>query len=193
MSYSLVYGRNPRDNCITVGSLITSDVQYQRYPELSAKINEKFFDGGMFAPKSFLSLFSLEIPEIDKKQHEDEKGQSYFNIGKRISVGAVIGIIESIPVIGSAIAVLTTLGHLIGMLHAYASLDKIVIEKNRDNSVVNYQDVLEHAIAFTVQQNQLVASLLSLIPLIKPIVRLAQGILYLKQSADPPALELPSS
>ena len=95
---------------------------------------------------------------------------------------------EGIPVIGSAIAAIKTLFHLFGMLASYCELKRAVKDLNstiRNDYNVNRgascsvtSKVFAAAIDYTVHQNHLVGSLLSLIPLVKPTIRIAQGIIY---------------
>ena len=78
----------------------------------------------------------------------------------------------------------------LGAIHSYSKLKAAVkdlqsVQKSDIPSrYLKTKEVLEYAIAYTVHQNQLIASLLSLIPLVKPIVRLTQGIIYDIQERD---------
>jgi hypothetical protein len=99
-----------------------------------------------------------------------------------------MGFVEGIPIIGSAIAALKTIYHLFGMLSSYSTLKKAVKKLNatersdynvgRGASCHYTKKVFEAAIDYTVHQNHLVGSLLSLIPFVKPITRIAQRVIF---------------
>ena len=101
--------------------------------------------------------------------------------------------------IGSAIAAINTLYHFFGMLSSYSTLKKAVKYLNatersdfnvgRGASCVATEKVFAATIDYTVHQNLLVGSLLSLIPLLKPIVRIAQGIIFNVKMSSVPSQE----
>lgn len=188
MSFNLVYGKQQQSNFLDAGEALAVDVGQGKFFDISRKLNNAFFGGGVFAPKSFTSLSSVNIPVNPTYIAHETDGHSYITIGKKISFSAVIGFVEGIPVIGSAIAAIKTIYHLFGMLSSYSTLKKAVKNLNntersdfnvgRGASCVATEKVFAAAIDYTVHQNNLIGSLLSLIPLVKPIIRLSQGTIF---------------
>lgn len=188
MSLNLIYGKQLQSNFLDAGEVLAKDVAQGRLFDISKKLNNAFFDGEVFTPKSFTSLASVNIPNNPALTEVELDGQSYITIRKQISFSAVMGFVEGIPVIGSAIAAIKTIYHLFGMLSSYSSLKRAVknlnetersdINVGRGASCVATEKVFAAAIDYTVHQNHLVGSLLSLIPLVKPIIRITQGAIF---------------
>ena len=198
MALNLVYGKQQESNFLDAGEAIAEDVAQGKFFEISKKLNNAFFDGGVFTPKSFASLASINIPKnpthrsYELELDIDDHYHCYITIGKKTSFSAVMGFVEGIPVIGSAIAALKTIYHLFGMLSSYTTLKKAVKELNdtersdynigRGASCHYTKKVFEAAIDYTVHQNHLIGSLMSLIPFVKPITRIAQGVIFNAQA-----------
>lgn len=142
------------------------------------KINYAFFEGGVFDPKSFSALTSTGMPSglINERSGPSCSIRREVEFTKIESFSAVLGYVEAIPVIGSALAVIGVIGHLFGMWSAHESLDRAVQQlKNDDQSL---RDVFGAAVDYTVHYNHLMGSLVSIIPFAKPCIRLVQGALY---------------
>lgn len=197
MSFSLVYGRQSENTFFDSCQAIAKDVENGSPLKISKKINDVFFGGSALAPKSFEALFSSDIPGEPGGTFTDQRNITYITISRQTyrdtphsaNVGIadgmpVVGILEGIPVIGSAIAAVKALYHLFGMLNSYSKLRSAVKElksADKNNHTAYFPKttrVFKQAVAYTAHQNHLVASLLGLVPLVKPIVRLAQGIIY---------------
>lgn len=188
MSLNLIYGKQRHFDFLDAGEIIAKDVSQGKFFEISKKINHVFFEGGIFDPKSFESLFSIYIPERTTCVIYEPNGHSYIIIKKKTSYSAVMGFVEGIPIVGSPIAAINTIYHLFGMLSSRSTLKKAVKNLNsiertdynvrRGASSYYTEKVFAAAIDCTVHPNYLVGSLLSIIPLVKPIVRLAQGVIY---------------
>jgi hypothetical protein len=187
MNLNLVYGKQLESNYLDAGETIAKEVTSGGYFGVSIKINDTFFGGGPLKPKTFAQINSVIIPK-SPCYIENLNGHGYITIRKAVSISAVLGFVEGIPVIGSAIAIIKGLGHLYGMIASYSALKKAIKELNdterndfnvgRGASCYYTHKVFEAAIAYTNHQNQLVGSVLSLIPFVKPIVRIAQAAIY---------------
>lgn len=187
MSLNLVYGKQLQSNFLDAGEDIAKDVEQGKIFDTSKKLNHAFFGGGVFAPKSFAVMLSEDIPK-KPCYIERTRDHSYITIQLSRSLSAKMGLIEGIPLIGSAIAAIKILYHLFGMLSSYSSLKRAVkhlneTERNdfnvgRGASCVFTSKVFAKAIKYTVHQNHLVGSLLSLIPFVKPIIRITQGVIF---------------
>ena len=184
----ITYGWCSHDSYIDAGEAITQDFDQGNMSSVVEKINAAFFQGGVFAAKSFSDLASVEMPEHPFCiSNIDGRGRG-VEIGKQTSTSAVLGYIEAIPVIGSVLAIINAIGHLFYMLSSYQALKRAVVElKAMERNDYNmgrgacayYTDkVFDAAVDYTVHRNHLIGSLLSIIPFAKPIIRLAQGSLY---------------
>lgn len=188
MSLNLVYGKQLESNYLDAGDAIVKEMNQGSCFRVSKMINESLFGGGPLAPKEFLQILTIDIPKAPYYHHQIIEDKTFITIEKVISTDAVIGYLEGIPVIGSAIAAINAVGHLFGLLFSYLTLKNAVkahakTERNdfnvgRGACLKTTNRVFTAAVAYTNHQNQLVGSLLSLIPFVKPIVRIAQGTIY---------------
>lgn len=181
------YGWNLHDDYIDAGEEIVQDFDDRKISRIVEKINNTFFDGAVFDIKDFSSLLSVHIPRHPWVIMNDERGRC-IEIKKQVSISALLGYIEAIPVIGSALAIINSIGHLFYMLVYYRALKHAIvqlkaIERNEHNmrrgaSCHFTGKVFDAAVAYSVHRNHLAGSLLSIVPLAKPIVRFAQGALH---------------
>lgn len=152
-------------------------VHDNKFFEVSRKINDTFFDGCPLAPKSFKSMASMNVP----RRPPQNLGNNvvYIEFREDISLGGILGFIEAAPLIGSAIAAVHALGELYCTIISYLKLDDAV--RHFDYSIERSEKmdkIFDSAVAATMHQNRLIGSLLGLIPLVKPVVRASQGILF---------------
>lgn len=187
MPFNLVYGKQLDSHYLDAGAAIALDVTEGKFLGVSEKINNAFFGGGALTPKSFTQLTSLEIPDVPAVRDNFPEEQRYITIKSQISFSAVMGYVESIPLIGSAIAIINSHFQLFAMLSSYTTLKRnvTILNDTLRNSPTNPSDmtyktslVVAASIDYTVHQNHLIGSLLSIIPLVKPMMRVAQGILF---------------
>lgn len=186
------YPMLPESLYLEAGFEIANDVTQGKISQVSKKVNNLFFDGGVFTPKSFASLVSFYVPKAPN-QRLNMQGHLHIIIRKQRSLNGLVGFAEGIPFIGSAIAALNAIYHLFGLCLSRSKLKKTVkslnnIERNdynlgRGAITVGTNKVFTEAINYTVHKNRLIGSLLSLIPFIKPIVRLTQGTIFKRTRA----------
>lgn len=190
MGLNIHYGDNLESVFLQAGETIAKDVEKGKYFEVSKKINQSFFGGGQFAPKSMKTLASVNIPDYHIRVVDCTKKKcpvyAYVKIRKKISLSAVLGWVEGIPLIGSAIAIFKSFYHIYHSISYGLELKNLVKklndEKKKENHPANKSEMIFHltvkifsaANQFTVNQNQLGASFLSIIPLVKPIARILQ-------------------
>ena len=60
MNLNLVYGKQLQSNFLDAGEAIAKDVEQGKFLDISKKLNNSFFGGGVLAPKNFESL-TLQI------------------------------------------------------------------------------------------------------------------------------------
>ncbi len=184
----VAYGREcSLDSYIDTGEAIAADFDRGMMSSVVDKINNTFFGGGVFSPKSFSELASVEIPRSPTHITVYSDGR-VVEIRTKISNSAILGYIEAIPVMGSCLAIINAIGHLYHMGQSYRALQRAVVElqgiERTDHNMARgacsyYADpVFDAAVDYTVHRNHMLGSLLSIIPFAKPTVRLAQGILY---------------
>lgn len=184
-NFQLGYGKLDLSDFYDQAVLFGDYVSQGRTSEVTDAINNAFFDGGNFAPKSLNSLFSTTVPDylnLKLYPHKPRPANEII-VEKTKSTGAQLGIVQGIPLIGSCLAVIASIGHLFRTVYFYFELRDA--SKKYEASFIGYdhekKEIMEKAMAYTIEQNLLIASLLSIPPLLKPIVRLAQAILYQKQ------------
>jgi len=187
-SLPISYGKQFESLFLDAGEMLAKDVNEHRFFEVSKKINDAFFGGGPLVPKSFVHLLSISSPKSPTFIAHEMDGRVFITIRKELFWRKVVGYIEGIPVIGSAVAVINALGHFYSMISSYLKLRKEVKELNeierttynvgRGASCHFTSKVFDAAVVYTVHQNGFIGSLLAIIPLVKPIVRIAQGTLY---------------
>lgn len=183
----ITYGWCSHNNYIDAGENIVKDFDQGNMSNIVDKINASFFNGGVFATKSFSALTSVKIPEHPSYISNDSNG-CRVKITEQTSTSAVLGYVEAIPVIGSILAIINAIGQLYYMLKSYKALQSAVVKlkaterndfnMNRGACCHFTHNVFSTAVDYTVHRNHLIGSLLSIIPLAKPIVRFAQGALY---------------
>ena len=84
MSLNLIYGKQNEDNFLDAGEAIAKDVAEGKFFEISKKLNNAFFEGGVFAPKSFASLSSVDIPKNPLyRESEGDPGIYFITIRKK--------------------------------------------------------------------------------------------------------------
>lgn len=195
MSYDLSIGKQVENRFFQAGAAIARDVENGQFDQVRNKLNAALFQGGPSTPKNFKQLISISDPSSEVITHRkvtvkqnpetnnwERDGRLFylFEIEKKISFSAVMGVLEGIPVIGSAIAIIMTIGHLISMSYARTNLqsasENLIQDPSNDVSYKT-REVFAHALKYTMHRNYLIGSLLSIVPLLKPIVRLIQGIM----------------
>jgi hypothetical protein len=189
MSLGLMYGKeNLQSSFLAAVEGIANDVLGQNYSAVRKKVNDAFFEGGPFAPKSPKQIYSKEIPEIDLEGLSQTP--SKVTIQKRYTFNPILDTLQGILLIGSVFAVINSFSHLYGMVKSSSSLKESVnvyrkiSQQNTQNPLhdaVRFafsRTVFEKAVAYTVHKNQLYLSLLSIIPGAISITRLAQAIIY---------------
>jgi hypothetical protein len=167
-------------------------------------VNDLFFGGSCLAPKEFAHICSVKIPKVNlcKQPFEIEDGS--IEIEPVLSKGAILGYLEGIPVLGSAIAAISFFGYLYNVWKSADRLNKSVEKFNKmdleldvdlelDNTnnklLKTAVKVCNAAIDCAVNYNLLKSSALSIIPLAKPIVRIAQGLICLVQQRANSSME----
>ncbi len=201
MSFNLVYGKNLESNFYDASEDIAKEFKAGRCDSgVTKKINDTFFGGGPLAPKPMEQLISSRYPEqlsgLTGIKPVDSTGRPICTllIDDSLSFGEALGFIEGLPVIGSAIAVIKGLGHIFGMVSSYFDLKKAVADLDKtERSDYNVgrgaylsktKMVFNAAVSYTSHKNQLIGSLLSIIPLVKPIVRIAQERMSIRSAAN---------
>ncbi|MBA3958470.1 MAG: hypothetical protein H0X51_08800 [Parachlamydiaceae bacterium] len=190
MSYTTIgYGSREQADYSSFCGAIATCISQKDYAKVEKDINRAFFKGEAFQAKSFTQIFSITVPTCSKGTSPDN--HSYVEIKGRYSFTGVLGFLEGIPILGSAIAVILCIGHCFGLMEASSNLETAVkhygqitsdkisrgIENTEENDRVMHQ-IFENAVAYTVHQNRLISSIISLIPFVKPATRIAQGIAY---------------
>jgi hypothetical protein len=180
---NITYGFQAEADYFTAGESIAQSVQRGKFWQVSRGINRAFFGGGALKPKRFSTLFSFHKPVAPTCTVLQDEVR-VVEIRKKYSVSKVIGYFEGIPFIDPLIAAVNCVAHAIGMIHSYARLRKAVKALNAvtnekiHETAAKTDAVFTAAVKFTIHQNRMVGSLLSLIPLLKPITRLAQGAIF---------------
>lgn len=181
MAVRFDYGAQLEVNFRAAGESLAHSVENGRFWEISKLINRSFFGGGVLSPKRFSHIATIKKPIKPKATYIDDEGQAPLaRIGKRASYSAVAGYIECIPSIGPMFAIVNAMFHTAGMFHSYSKLKNAVQELHAEDGDLTAKTyaVFKASVNFTMHQNHLVGSLLSLVPLLKPITRLGQGIIY---------------
>lgn len=182
------YGWCTEKSYLDAGEAIVRDFDQGNMSHIVDKINAAFFKGGVFAIKSFSDLLSIDKPYPPVYTQVPMDGPSRVEITRDVSLSASLGYVEAIPLIGSVIAMINAIGQLFYMLKSYQDLKRAVIELKeiprndynvmRGASLYYTKPVVDSAVNYTVHRNHLIGSLISIVPLAKPLIRLAQGILY---------------
>lgn len=196
MSYNLSIGQHVENRFLTAGNRIARDVQNGHLHQVIDKLNTALFQGGPSAPKNFQQLLSISNVSSDVITHRKQMnaqnrethawennghGYNLFEIQTKISFSAVMGILEGIPVIGSAIAIIMAIGHYIAMKDAQVGLQRAseeLLHIGGSDLAQKTREVVSHALKYTMHCNYLNSSLLSIIPLVKPIMRVLQSYEY---------------
>lgn len=189
MAIDFTYGIQTRDNYLAAGERVADSVNNGRFWEVSKQINRSFFGGGVLKPKRFNRLASINKPVQPLATHHDVATNSItVNVGKKTSFSAVAGYFECLPSVGPIFAAVNALFHTVGMFYSYSKLKKAVVvlnavERNefnigRGEVSVKTNAVFTAAVKFTMHQNHMVGSMLALVPLLKPITRIAQGTIF---------------
>jgi hypothetical protein len=112
---------------------------------------------------------------------ESEQGnRSYVEIKPKKSLSLCLGFVEGVPVIGSAIAIIKSIYHGCEMIAATKRLKRAewCLRSLGNAELTRLNNVFTAAVDCTVHWNQFVSSVISIVPLLKPILRLAQGVSY---------------
>jgi hypothetical protein len=196
-SLPIQYGRVVEHQFLLAGQRVLQTYNSSNIFQVAEQINEAFFGGGALAPKSFSHLASVKIPVFSERRYQAQTGGNiYVQIRDELSLSSMLGYMEMIPYIGSAIAVIAALGHLYYMITSYFVFTQAVTHLqntpfNPDNMHRGFctraaKDVLEAATSYTTHQNLLVGSLIAMIPYVKPTVRMMQaGIYYQTEQTAP--------
>ena len=184
--FRLTYGKQLQSIFLDAGEGLVDGFQLLGASSVSRTLNTAFFGGGVLAPKSFTSLFSLNYPV--NPLYIEHGPPSHITIGKERSYSVALGLVEAIPVIGTVVAIFNTFYHLYSLYPSYCALKKAVVElKQTERTDYNVdrgaccsktKAVFEAAVNYTMHRNLLTGSLLGLIPWVKPITLLAQGIIF---------------
>jgi hypothetical protein len=194
MLYDLKTGKQMDSHFIHGAEQIACGLKYYSVNSISDDLNKMFFDGGPSQIRQFGKLFSIshvssqarlqKVPHVKQipgttQWIPDGSFHHTVKIEKKASLSAFLGVIEGIPLIGKVVAVLTSLGHLIGMGASYICLKRAasrLLNAPKDKEIVlkRAASVFKHAMDYTIHRNYLTGSLLSLIFLAKPIKRLLQ-------------------
>lgn len=201
---SNTYGVKTQASYLEMGEAIIRDIEEGNSSKVIKKINDTFFAGEVFAKKSFSFLTSIHIPFHPPKEITDLTNLFMgprVEIKKRCSCSAVLGYIEGIPFIGTVIAIFNSIGHFFSMFVAYLKLKHAAnslkatlendVSQERKESMSRTHSVFDRAVDYTVHRNHLYGSLLAIFPFVKPIVRLAQGLLYHASVRKKPFPEIP--
>lgn len=216
MTYKLTLERQKESNFLSSTMAIAQDVNQGKAIKAGSKVHADLFHGGPFTAKGFKDLFSLKHPSstiaiqhmlIAKPVTQNDKGRgiqsqvycktagkyyadgTHYNlvrIENKLSFSAVLGILEGIPVIGSAIGAIDFLARLPFMLASYVRLKRTsvaYINGNENDKMQNAKKVFAASIDFATHQYYLGGSALSILPGLKPITRLIQGIIYNRKEA----------
>lgn len=191
MTLPISYGKCLESKYLEAGKQIAQCVNEGKYFELTQKINNTFFGGFSLAPKSLSKIASIQVPIHPAYRESNVRDRTYVEIRKGISLGGIVGYIEGIPLIGSAVAAVHAIGQTYCTVVSYVRLLKVVEDLNateysdfnirRGQCCVKTDKVFDEAIAFTVHQNRLIGALLGLVPLVKPVIRVAQMVMYQSQ------------
>lgn len=180
MVTTLNYGLYSDENFALIAHEIANTIAVSSHngaEHITRIINNNFFGGQALSPKSFGNILSINSPIIWYPI------RNYVKIDSEPNFFNTIGYIEGIPYLGSFIAILMSFGHLVEMNLARRDLRNAVSSLNYTNpNDESYRDkvkaVVENALYYTTEKNALVGSLLAIIPFVKPIVRIGQGISY---------------
>jgi hypothetical protein len=176
MSYNLQF--YTKDQFTSASLSVAQLVNKNDLKQVSLNLHYDLFKGGSTEPKSLKQMLSISTPSstvtLDEYANNDRVGlkQSY-------SLYGVVSLLEGIPVIGSVIAVLSCLGHLFGMFLCKERLEdaSAALSKNRSNLALA-QEVHTQAVDFARHDYYLQGSVLAIIPLLKPLLRLTQAAGY---------------
>ncbi|MBA3958469.1 MAG: hypothetical protein H0X51_08795 [Parachlamydiaceae bacterium] len=187
MNTAITYGENSAYSYLKFVETVGKKMESSECGAVSEYVNGAFFRLPMES-KPFSELASLTIPTPPFKMLLNGINGK-IEIGQKTYLRGVVGFAEGIPVIGTAIAIINGLAHWYQMVKERSALEKAIktfnaSPKNNDYAVditlrfTSANAVFYHAIAHTVHANQLFGSVLGLVPFVKPIARLAQGILF---------------
>lgn len=130
--------------------------------------------------KEFWSLRetnSVEINDISITAQPNQK-RLECTPHKSVSIGKLVGFVESVPVIGSGIAAISLAGHALGMAIDRRAVNnhkkKINSKMTDESSAAIVQKIFNAKLSYALNARRARASALSLIPFLKPVVRLAQ-------------------
>jgi hypothetical protein len=199
MSCKLIIGNQLESSFLSDVRSLSLNAAYNEKDKISDKLNKALFNGGPSSPKSFGQLLSVENPSgqvvFKKIAHlkanngtsaitwaKDGNSHDLVTVEKKASSSAKYALLEGIPVIGSILAIFGAIGHAYSMRKAAARLKEAGtahLESNKkphtkEAELEKAKQVFDAAIDYTSQRNYYKGSLLSLVPFLKPIVRLFQ-------------------
>jgi hypothetical protein len=143
-------------------------------------INQHLFEGQVLEQKSFSTLASL----YENREMRVKTGRiTGCEIQKSFSWSALLGYVEAIPGIGTAVAVINALGHALGYYLANQELQALGETEDLEGDINNIsaptaRNAFRPAVDCAIHYNHMIGSLLSIVPLLKPLVRLGQGIAH---------------
>lgn len=143
--------------------------------------------------KEFFSIKTVKgvTCSVDLEILQPGKVTCHYEPKKGISFGKIIGLIEGIPILGTPVAIISFVGHLVGMAINKRE-ESLGLEKC---NTINAKPELSHIdlsvaeeqwcnakLSYAQNARQMRASALSIIPFVKPIIRSLQlGWAYYKQ------------
>lgn len=145
-----------------------------RQSELLPFINDIFFGGSSLAPKAWEDIKTIHIP------YAQARGGDVVLKEKR-SFQAALGFVEGVPVIGTVLAIFTVIGHFFLSVRSAGALGAAVREWDAKCEMDSDEDkaalaekVINNALSTALQWQLLWGAALGLLPMLKPITRVAQ-------------------
>ena len=162
---------------------VANDVSKGATSSVVDKMNRIFFGGGALDPKHIDFIVSDSMPLFEAKilTNQDlplQKANFKVINVKQNSSFHLWGYLEAIPVLGSVLGFFALIGHQFKKRSIERSLRLAVKEMDNDGDekmkLAAATRVLTLAAQYTQNHNQRIGSLLALVPLVKPIVRIRQ-------------------
>lgn len=149
--------------------------------KLEKQINDEYYDGDPFSPRSFSDLMGPVYTYKCKF-----KDNSWTIIKKPLILTSFFSYLEGIPVLGTPIALILAVGRLITSELKFRSLEKAVREykdlsndpdAKEDQKLYKASKVFNKAIKYTNESNLTWASVSAIWPFVKPGFGLIRGTL----------------
>lgn len=150
------------------------------YPTVERKISEHYFSGGPCAAKSFSDLVApIYVPKCKFN------GSSWTVIKETKIIASLLWYLESIPVLGTALAIILASVRDITTETKRKKLEKAVknfqamsLDATDEEKFRNAAKVFNRAVKYVNEENLSLSSIAALIPFVKPIVGLMNTIDY---------------